>query len=140
MARSFDCTYIFLYMPVFLAPSWHSFVFPRKATQPVLWAHLIDLIESPLSWTNDTKAWMTAVSPARAFSSPCRLQIGFPALLRMMTCLGCCFQAWVTPPWPPTACKFRDGHALLKDVSQRRAGIVTDIAVLYGIHRTYSDF
>ena len=62
--------------------------------------YLIDLMESPLSCTNDTKAWMTAMRPARAFSSPCNVQIGFPALLKMKTCFLCCFHAADTPPCP----------------------------------------
>lgn len=62
--------------------------------------YLIDLMESPLSCTNHTKAWMTAISPARAFSSPCSVQIGFPALLKRKMCFLCCFQAADTPPRP----------------------------------------
>ena len=49
--------------------------------------YLIACMESPRSCTNDTRACTTAIKPASAFSSPCRAQIGLPALLRISTCL-----------------------------------------------------
>ena len=64
---------------------------------------------------------MTAMRPASAFSSPCSVQIGFPALLKMKTCFLCCFHAADTPPCP-SACNREDWICWAAEEEEQQGG------------------
>ena len=64
---------------------------------------------------------MTAMRPASAFSSPCSVQIGFPALLKMKTCFLCCFHAADTPPCP-SACNREDSMCWAAEEEEQQGG------------------